>query len=195
MAPRPGYTSRVRTRRPSRVGCRVVQRGQPVDAAPQRPRRRKGRRLVRQPLWPLGAVAAVSWFHSVRTGEIVTDVGGAPRRDVRQVSNRQGDRKAARRRPGTGWGASAALRISTPGARWFGTLWAAADGCPAAALPSAQAYQGADCKVGAQDEGDVGHELPGVAQQPVLGGLESRLGGFRPDLQEHEGNDDQQEID
>src|SRR6516225_6110303 len=33
---------------------------------------------------------------------------------------------------------------------------------------SAQADQGADGQIGAQDQGGIGHELPGVAQQPVL---------------------------
>jgi hypothetical protein len=45
---------------------------------------------------------------------------------------------------------------------------------------SAQAYQATDHHIGAQDQGDVGHELPGVAQQPVLGVLERRLGGLGP---------------
>ena len=44
-------------------------------------------------------------------------------------------------------------------------------------------------------EGGVGHELPGVAQQPVLCGLEPRLGGLRPQFQEPVGDDDQQEAD
>src|SRR6266568_4205322 len=64
-----------------------------------------------------------------------------------------------------------------------------------AALPSAQADQAAHCQVGAQEQGNGGHELQGVAQQPVLGALEQRLGGLRPQFQEPEGDDDQQEID
>jgi hypothetical protein len=47
---------------------------------------------------------------------------------------------------------------------------------------SAQPDQAADCQVGAQEEGDGGHELHGVAQQPVLGVLEQRLGGLRPEF-------------
>src|SRR5208283_1378743 len=60
---------------------------------------------------------------------------------------------------------------------------------------SAEAYQAADCQVGAQGQGDAGHELKGVAQQPVLGAPEQRLGGLRPQLQERERDDDQQELD
>jgi len=45
------------------------------------------------------------------------------------------------------------------------------------------------------DHGDAGQELQGVAQQPVLGTLEQCFGAFRPQLQEHERDDDQQELD
>jgi len=45
---------------------------------------------------------------------------------------------------------------------------------------SAQAYERADGEVGAQDQGDAGHQLPGVAQQPVLGALERGLGRGGP---------------
>jgi hypothetical protein len=34
-----------------------------------------------------------------------------------------------------------------------------------------------------------------VAQQPVVGVLQRRLGGLGPQLQEHERDDDQQELD
>src|ERR1039458_576249 len=60
---------------------------------------------------------------------------------------------------------------------------------------SAQAYQAADRQVGAQEQGDGGHELQGVTQQPVLAVLERRLGGLGPEFQERERDDDQQEVD
>ena len=45
---------------------------------------------------------------------------------------------------------------------------------------SGQADQGADREVGAQDQGGVGHELPGVTEQPLLGIPQRRLGALGP---------------
>jgi hypothetical protein len=60
---------------------------------------------------------------------------------------------------------------------------------------SGQEHQAADRQVGTQDQGGAGHELPGVARQPVLAVLQRRLGGLGPQFQEHERDDDQQELD
>src|SRR5208282_6529467 len=71
---------------------------------------------------------------------------------------------------GAVWVRHTLLRVNLAGRKWC--------------LRSAQPDQAADGQVSAQEQGDGGHELQGVAQQPVLAVFEQRLGGLRPELQE-----------
>jgi hypothetical protein len=69
------------------------------------------------------------------------------------------------------------LRLFLPG------QWGAGDRLGS----SQQAYQGADHQVSAEELGDPGHELLGVAAQPGLGSPEHPGGALGPDLQECQG--------